>query len=74
MKISHLRLKSTLQDRPEPDFVIADDDQIIPAPLQTFFAERMGATEVHVSASHVAMLSAPEAVADAILAAVRGEG
>jgi pimeloyl-ACP methyl ester carboxylesterase len=50
-------------------FVIADDDRIIPAPLQSFFAERMGATVVHVPASHVAMLSQPEAVAEAILAA-----
>jgi pimeloyl-ACP methyl ester carboxylesterase len=51
-------------------FVIAEDDQIIPAALQTFFAERMGATTIRVHASHAAMLSQPEVVADAILAAV----
>lgn len=55
-------------------FVIADDDRIIPAPLQAFFAERMGATTVHVPASHVAMLSQPEAVAQAIVAAVGAGG
>lgn len=55
-------------------FVIADDDRIIPAPLQAFFAERMGATTVHVPASHVAMLSQPETVAQAILAAAGAGG
>lgn len=51
-------------------YVIADDDRIIPAVLQGIFADAMGATATHVAASHVAMLSKPEAVADAILAAV----
>jgi pimeloyl-ACP methyl ester carboxylesterase len=55
-------------------FVIADDDRIIPAALQSFFAERMGATTIHVPSSHVAMLSQPQAVADAILAAVGAAG
>jgi hypothetical protein len=32
----------------------------------------MGATVVHVPSSHVPMLSQPQAVADAILAAVEG--
>ena len=50
-------------------FVVADDDQIIPAPLQAAFAEKMGATTIHVASSHVAMLSQPLAVADAIFAA-----
>lgn len=44
-------------------FVVAGEHQIIPPSLRSFFAERMGATAVHV-----AMLSQPEAVAEAILA------
>jgi pimeloyl-ACP methyl ester carboxylesterase len=51
-------------------FVIADNDQIIPPQLQQIFADSMKATAVHVSASHVAMVSQPQAVADAIIAAV----
>ncbi len=51
-------------------YVIADNDQIIPPQLQQVFADTMKATTVHVSASHVAMISQPQAVADAILAAV----
>lgn len=53
-------------------YVIADDDRIIPAPLQRAFAGKMKATASHVASSHVAMLSRPQAVADAILAAVDG--
>ena len=53
-------------------YVIADQDQIIPPQLQAIFAGAMGATEVHVASSHVPMLSQPQAVADAILAAVDG--
>lgn len=52
-------------------FVIADNDQIIPPALQQIFADGMKATTAHVDASHVAMLSQPQAVADAILAAVK---
>ena len=53
-------------------FVISDQDQIIPAPLQGAFAAKAGGTVVHVPSSHVPMLSQPQAVADAILAAVDG--
>lgn len=53
-------------------YVIADQDQIIPPPLQQAFAATMKATTLHVPASHVAMLSQPKAVADAIVAAVDG--
>lgn len=52
--------------------VISDQDQIIPPPLQEAFASKMGASIVHVPSSHVPMLSQPQAVADAILAAVDG--
>ncbi|CAN7499193.1 alpha/beta fold hydrolase [Neorhizobium sp. LjRoot104] len=53
-------------------FVISDNDQIIPAGLQQAFAQTMKAKTVHVASSHVPMLSQPQAVADAILAAVEG--
>ncbi|SON55609.1 acetoin dehydrogenase E2 subunit dihydrolipoyllysine-residue acetyltransferase [Hartmannibacter diazotrophicus] len=51
-------------------YVVADNDQIIPPVLQQIFADTMKATVVHVPSSHVAMLSQPQAVADAIVAAV----
>ena len=41
-------------------------------PLQLAFAEKMGATTIHVASSHVPMLSQPQAVADAVFAAVDG--
>lgn len=50
-------------------FVVTTQDQIIPPPLQTHFAEMMKANVVPVDGSHVAMLSQPEAVAKAILSA-----
>jgi pimeloyl-ACP methyl ester carboxylesterase len=53
-------------------YVVADDDRIIPAPLQLAFAGKMGAKTSHVASSHVPMLSRPQVVADAILAAVAG--
>jgi len=53
-------------------YLIADNDQIIPPQLQAIFAEKMGATGLHVSSSHVPMLSQPQAVADAITAAIAG--
>lgn len=49
--------------------VVAEQDQIIPAPLQMAFAQAMGSTVVPVDAGHLAMLSEPEAVARAIIAA-----
>jgi pimeloyl-ACP methyl ester carboxylesterase len=51
-------------------YVIADNDQIIPPQLQQIFADAMKATTVHAAASHVAMISQPQVVADAIIAAV----
>ena len=52
-------------------YVIADNDQIIPPQLQKIFADTMKATEVHVASSHVAMISHPKVVADAIIAAAK---
>lgn len=54
-------------------YVVAEDDRIIPAKLQLAFASKMKATTVPVKSSHVPMLSQPQAVADAILAAVDAE-
>ena len=51
-------------------FVVADQDQIIPPPVQVGGAERMRATTVHANSGHVAMLARPQLVADAILSAV----
>jgi len=53
-------------------YVVADDDRIIPPPLQLAFAGKMKARTIHVASSHVPMLSQPQVVADAILAAVDG--
>jgi len=55
-------------------YVIADQDQIIPAQLQEFFASSIKATASHVPSSHVPMLSHPDAVATAILEAVEAAG
>ncbi len=51
-------------------YVVAEDDRIIPAKLQLAFASKMRATIVQVISSHVAMLSKPQEVANAIFAAV----
>jgi pimeloyl-ACP methyl ester carboxylesterase len=53
-------------------YVIADNDQVIPAGLQQVFADTIKAKAVHVASSHVPMLSQPQKVADAIWAAVEG--
>jgi pimeloyl-ACP methyl ester carboxylesterase len=51
-------------------YVIAENDQLISQEAQGFFAQRMGAKVTSVAASHAAMLSQPQAVADVILEAV----
>ncbi len=51
-------------------YVIAANDQIVTPEVQSYFAERMGAETTTLSASHVAMLAQPEAVAEVILEAV----
>ena len=63
--------KTAYSDKPSW-YVIADNDQVIPPALQQMFADSIGATAVHVASSHVAMLSQPQVVADAIIAAVEG--
>ena len=51
--------------------LIAKDDHVIPAAAQRFMAQRAGARTVQVAASHVAMISEPEATTELVLTAVR---
>jgi pimeloyl-ACP methyl ester carboxylesterase len=50
-------------------FVVTGQDHMIDPHLQEAEAAAMGATVVRVNSSHVAMVSQPKAVADAIIAA-----
>ena len=52
-------------------FVVTEKDRMIPPQLQDAMAQQIGATEVKVNASHVAMLSKPTEVAAAIIDAAR---
>jgi len=52
-------------------FVVTEKDRMIPAQLQEAMAQQIGATEVKVDSSHVAMLSKPAEVAAAIIDAAR---
>jgi pimeloyl-ACP methyl ester carboxylesterase len=47
-------------------YLVAQNDEAIPPDAERQFAERMGATTVEVPASHVAMVSHPDEVADLI--------
>jgi pimeloyl-ACP methyl ester carboxylesterase len=50
-------------------YVLGNNDQTVHPELQRFVAQRMGATVYAVDSSHVAMLSHPDVVLDAIRAA-----
>lgn len=50
--------------------VIGTEDKVIPPATQRSMAERAGSTITEVAASHVSMVSHPQAAIDAILAAV----
>jgi pimeloyl-ACP methyl ester carboxylesterase len=50
--------------------VVGTEDRIIPPDAQRRMAKRAGATTTEVAASHVSMVSQPQATIDAILAAV----
>jgi pimeloyl-ACP methyl ester carboxylesterase len=50
-------------------YLVAKDDEAIPADAERQFAARMGATTIEVPASHVAMVSHPLEVADLIMTA-----
>jgi pimeloyl-ACP methyl ester carboxylesterase len=52
-------------------FLVARDDQLIPAAAQRHMAKRAGARVVEVRSSHVAMMSKPAQTASLILAAAR---
>ena len=52
-------------------FVIAAHDRVVLPTLQAMFAERMNATSITLSSSHVAMLSEPHVVASFIRRAAR---
>jgi len=52
-------------------YLVAQDDRAIPPDAERLFAKRMGATTVEVAASHVAMVSQPDAVVKLIEAAAR---
>ena len=52
-------------------FVIAAQDRVVAPALQAMFAERMNATSITLSSSHVAMLSQPYVVASFIRRAAR---
>ncbi|MFB2597350.1 alpha/beta fold hydrolase [Herbiconiux sp. P17] len=54
--------------------VVGTEDRVIPPAVQRSMAERAGATISEVSASHVSMVSHPEAALAAILAAVEAVG
>jgi pimeloyl-ACP methyl ester carboxylesterase len=52
-------------------YLAARDDQVLPVAAQRFMAQRAGAQLREVGASHVAMVSQPEAAADLIRRAAR---
>jgi pimeloyl-ACP methyl ester carboxylesterase len=47
-------------------YLVASDDHAIPPATERFMAKRAGATTVEISASHVAMVSHPDAVVELI--------
>jgi pimeloyl-ACP methyl ester carboxylesterase len=52
-------------------YLVARDDNLIPAAVQRFMAQRAGSRVVEVRASHVAMMSQPHVTADLIMLAAR---
>ncbi|HET6708153.1 alpha/beta hydrolase [Amycolatopsis sp.] len=52
-------------------FLVARDDQLIPAAAQRYMARRAGSRVVEVRSSHVAMMSRPAQTAAIVLAAAR---
>lgn len=50
-------------------YLVATNDEAIPPDVQRLFAGRMGATTIEVESGHVAMFSAPDAVAELIMEA-----
>jgi pimeloyl-ACP methyl ester carboxylesterase len=52
-------------------FLVAANDEAIPADAERQFAERMGATTVEVDAGHLAMVTHPDTVVEQIEAAAK---
>jgi pimeloyl-ACP methyl ester carboxylesterase len=52
-------------------YLVAQDDQALPADAERMFAERMGATTIEIPAGHLAMVSHPAEVANLIDTAAR---
>jgi pimeloyl-ACP methyl ester carboxylesterase len=50
-------------------YMVATNDEAIPPDAERLFAQRMGATTVEVEASHVPMISQPDAVTELIVTA-----
>ena len=53
-------------------YLVAAQDRAIPPDAERLFADRMGATTIEVAASHVAMVSHPDEVAQLIRTAAEG--
>jgi pimeloyl-ACP methyl ester carboxylesterase len=52
-------------------YAVSRQDRTIPAELQRFMADRMGATTVEIDAGHLSLISHPDEVAQLIMSAVR---
>ena len=56
--------------RSKPSFyAVSTEDRTINPDLQRFMAKRMGAKTIEVKASHLGLISQPDAIADLILEA-----
>jgi pimeloyl-ACP methyl ester carboxylesterase len=55
-------------------YLVANQDQAIPAAAERFMADRMGAHAVEIDSSHVAMISHPDVVTQLITAAADATG
>ena len=55
-------------------YLVANQDQAIPAAAERFMADRMGAHTVEIDSSHVAMISHPDVVAQLITSAADATG
>jgi pimeloyl-ACP methyl ester carboxylesterase len=54
-------------------YAVSTQDRTIHPDLQRFLAQRMGAATIELNASHVSLLSQPQAVADLIVKAAQGQ-
>jgi len=54
-------------------YAVSTQDRTINPDLQRFLAQRMGAATIELNASHVSLLSQPQAVADLIVKAAQGQ-